>query len=182
MSSATDMAAYLKTMIARGAGPEGAHPRRLHRGGDDHPRLPLDIATFRRGLGGEAGAAPNAWMGTAANKGGDTVNFHTFLRWLPELRLGVFMSFNTSSPVELRLIGLRALGLMVTAKTGRRPPAPPRAADGAGIDADAVARGRTLRLRHRRRPRRAVRRRVAVDQRIAGPGAASFRMLTRANG
>ena len=68
-------------------------------------------------------------MGKAIYWNGEGVNFHTFLRWLPELGVGVFVSVNTSSPVALRdQIGVRALGLMVTAKTGRRAPAPPRAA------------------------------------------------------
>ena len=61
-------------------------------------RLPLDIATFRQGLGWDVGDAPNAWMGTDVDKGGDTANFHTFLRWLPDLGLGVYVSVNTTSP------------------------------------------------------------------------------------
>jgi len=129
VSSATDMAAYLKTMIARGAGPGGRilADSIVQEMITPQTRLPLDIVPFQQGLGWYIGDAPNAWMGTAAYWNGDAVNFHTFLRWLPELGLGVFVSVNTTSPVPLRgHIGVRALGLMVTAKTGRTAPALPR--------------------------------------------------------
>jgi CubicO group peptidase (beta-lactamase class C family) len=131
VASATDMAAYLKTMIARGAGPGGRilADSSVQEMITPQTRLPLDIAPFRAGLGWNVGDAPNAWMGTAIYWNGDTANFHTFLRWLPESGLGVFVSVNTTSPVSLRdQIGVRALGLMVTAKTGRSAPAAPRAA------------------------------------------------------
>jgi CubicO group peptidase (beta-lactamase class C family) len=131
LSSATDMAAYLKTMIARGAAPGGRilADSSVQEMITPQTRLPLDIATFRQGLGWDVGDAPNAWMGIDADKAGDTANFHTFLRWLPDLGLGVFVSVNTSSPAPLPYAtGIRALGLMVTAKTGRTAPVPPRAA------------------------------------------------------
>lgn len=132
VSSATDMAAYLKTMIAGGAAPSGH--RILARSTvqemiTPQTRLPLDVTSFRAGLGWFVGDTGNRWMGSADYWNGDTANIHTFLRWLPKLGLGVFVSVNTSSPAPVRdSIGLRALGLMVTAKTGRRPPSPPRAA------------------------------------------------------
>jgi len=128
VSSATDMAAYLKTMIARGAAPGGRilAASTVQEMITPQTRLPLDIVPFRAGLGWYVGDARTAWMGPAAYWNGDAVNFHTFLRWLPELGLGVFVSVNTTSPVLLRdQIGVRAMGLMVTAKTGRTAPAPP---------------------------------------------------------
>ena len=78
--------------------------------------------------------------GTDVDKGGDTANFHTFLRWLPDLGLGVYVSVNTTSPVPLPYtIGLRALGLMVTAKTGRMAPVAARAAPVVRVSAGRCA-------------------------------------------
>jgi CubicO group peptidase (beta-lactamase class C family) len=131
VSSATDMAAYLKTMIARGAGPGGRilADSTVQEMITPQTRLPLDIVPFRAGLGWNVGDAPNAWMGKAAYWDGDTANFHTFVRWLPDAGLGVFVGVNTTSAVNLRdQVGLRALSLMVTAKTGRTAPSPPRPA------------------------------------------------------
>jgi CubicO group peptidase (beta-lactamase class C family) len=131
VSSATDMAAYLKTMIARGAAPGGRilSASTVQEMITPQTDLPLDIAPFRQGLGWWVGDEPNAWMGKAIYWNGDTVNFHTFMRWLPALGLGVYVSVNTTSPVSLRdQVGLQALGLMVTAKTGRTAPAPPHPA------------------------------------------------------
>jgi hypothetical protein len=121
------MAAYLKTLLAGGAGIVSDATLREMEQPQTH--LPIDVAPFRAGLGWYVGDAPNAWMTRALYWDGDTPNYHTFLRWLPDLGLGVFVSVNTASPVDVRgEVGLRALGLMVTAKTGRTPPAPPRPA------------------------------------------------------
>jgi CubicO group peptidase (beta-lactamase class C family) len=126
LSSATDMAAYLKAIIARGAAPGGRilDASTVHEMLTPQTRLPLDIVPYRMGLGWFVGDATNAWMGTAAYWDGDTANVHTFFRWLPKLGVGVFVSVNTTSATSPSVIGLRALGLMVTAKTGRRAPAP----------------------------------------------------------
>jgi CubicO group peptidase (beta-lactamase class C family) len=143
VSNATDMAAYLKTMIARGAAPHGRIllASTVHEMITPQTDLPLDIAPFRAGLGWYVGDQPNAWMGKAIYWNGDTVNFHTFMRWLPALGLGVFVSVNTTSPVSLRdQIGLQALGLMVTAKTGRTAPAPPRPAPVVRVPAGTLRR------------------------------------------
>jgi CubicO group peptidase (beta-lactamase class C family) len=143
VSSARDIAAYLKTMIARGA----AHGGRILGASTvremitPQTDLALDIAPFRAGLGWYVGDAPSAWMGRAAYWNGDTVNFHTFMRWLPRLGLGVFVSVNTNSSTPLRdQIGLRALGLMVTAKTGRTAPSPPRPAPVVRVSARTLRR------------------------------------------
>jgi CubicO group peptidase (beta-lactamase class C family) len=132
VSSATDMAAYLKTMIAGGVAPTGRRilaKSTLQEMITPQTRLPLDITSFRAGLGWWVGDTGNEWMGPAVYWNGDTANIHTFLRWLPKLGLGVFVSVNTSSPAPVRdSIGLRALGLMVTATSGRKPPSPPRPA------------------------------------------------------
>ena len=126
MSSATDMAAYLKTLIARGATPTGERilqPSTVAQMLTPQTDLPLDIVNTRQGLGWYLGDDTNAWMGDAASWNGDTINYHTFLRWLPELKLGVFVSVNTVGPAPIRdAVGVRALGLMVTAKTGRTAP------------------------------------------------------------
>jgi CubicO group peptidase (beta-lactamase class C family) len=131
VSSAVDTAAYLKALIAGGAGPGGQilAGSTLQEMLTPQTRLPVDVVPFRMGLGWYVGDAPNAWMGRAAYWNGDTPSYHTFLRWLPDLGLGVFVSVNTTSPVAVRdLGGMRALELMVTAKTGRTPPPAPRPA------------------------------------------------------
>jgi CubicO group peptidase (beta-lactamase class C family) len=129
VSSAAEMASYLKTMIAGGTAPGGSQvisPATLREMTTPQTDLPLDITSFRAGLGWFVGDAGNAWMGRANYWDGDSANFHTFMRWLPEEHLGVFVTVNTSPLVDAReLIGLRALALMVTAKTGREPPRPP---------------------------------------------------------
>ena len=79
---------------------------------------------------------------------------------------------------------VRALGLMVTAKTGRRAPAVPRAAPVVRVsDADAATCGRTLGIRHRRRrPRRRSGGALRWTPAVQTPGAASVTMLPRADG
>jgi len=188
VSSATDMAAYLKAIIARGAAPGGRilADSTVQEMITPQTRLPLDIAPFRAGLGWFVGDAPNAWMGTAAYWGGDTVSFHTFLRWLPKLGVGVFVSVNTLSTADVRdQIGLRALGLMVTAKTGRRAPSPQRPAPVVRVSA------RTLRRaagRYASGPGiglvivRATGRGLRVTLTSQPPGVASLTMLPHADG
>jgi Beta-lactamase len=144
VSSANDMAAYLKTLIAGGVAPSGRRmlaESTLQQMVTPQTRLPPDITYFRAGLGWWVGDTGNKWMGPAVYWPGDTANFHTFFRWLPKLRLGVFVSVNTSGPVPVRdQIGLRALGLMVTAKTGRRAPTPPRPAPVVKVSANTLRR------------------------------------------
>ena len=160
VSTATDMAAYLKTIIARGAAPGGRilTDSTVKEMITPQTRAPLDIAPFRQGLGWWVGDAPNAWMGKAAYWNGDAANFHTFLRWLPELGLGVFLSVNTTTPVSVRgQLGVRALGLMVTAKTGRTAPSPPRPSRVVRVSARTLRRAAGSRHRAGRsggRPRR----------------------------
>ena len=132
VSSSDEMAEYLKTLIAGGVAPGGDRildESTLRQMTTPQTHLPLDITSFRAGLGWWIGDSGNKWMGRAIYWNGDTANFHTFFRWLPELGLGVYVSVNTSSPVQVQEeVGLRALGLMVTAKSGRTAPAPPRPA------------------------------------------------------
>ena len=132
VTTAPEMAAYLKTLIAGGATPSGN--RILSRSAlremtTPQTDLPLDITSFKAGLGWTIGDTGNKWMGHAIWWNGATANFHTFFRWLPRLGLGAFVSVNTTSAVQVsEEVGLRALGLMVTAKTGRSAPAPSRPA------------------------------------------------------
>jgi CubicO group peptidase (beta-lactamase class C family) len=132
VSSATDMAAYLKTLLAGGVAPGGERilsRSTLRQMTTPQTHLPLDITSFKAGLGWWVGDSGNKWMGPADYWNGDTANFHTFFRWLPKLGLGAFVSVNTSAASSVRdEVGLRALGLMVTAKTGRTAPKPPRPA------------------------------------------------------
>jgi CubicO group peptidase (beta-lactamase class C family) len=128
VSSGAEMASYLKTMIAGGVAPGGDRvlsESTLKEMITPQTDLPLDISSFRPGLGWFIGDRGNSWMGQAIYWDGDSANFHTFMRWLPRLGIGVFVSVNTSPTVDVReLIGLRAIGLMVTAKTGRTAPKP----------------------------------------------------------
>ncbi len=130
VSSATDMAAYVKTLIAGGVAPTGHRilaQRTLQDMITPQTRLPLDLTSFRVGLGWCVGDTGNLWMGPAVYWNGGTATFHTFFRWLPKLGVGVFVSANTPTTASDD-IGLRALGLMVTANTGRTAPKPPRPA------------------------------------------------------
>jgi len=187
VSSATDMAAYLKTMIAGGAAPGGRilAASTVQEMITPQTDLPLDIAPFRAGLGWFVGDEPNAWMGKAIYWNGDTANFHTFMRWLPALGLGVYVSVNTSSPVSLRdQVGLQALGLMVTAKTGRTAPPPPSPAPVVRVPAGTLRRaaglyattGSGLDIVT------ATRRGLRVTVTPAPPGITSLTVLPRADG
>jgi hypothetical protein len=128
VSSAHDMSGYLKTMIAGGAGRNGrildaASVRRMI---TPQTSLPLDIATFRMGLGWWVGDSTISWMGDVIHHAGHTISNDTEVMWLPRSKLGVFVSVNTHSPVDVEhQVAVLALGLMVTAKTGRRAPAEP---------------------------------------------------------
>jgi len=130
VSSATDMASYLKTMIARGAGPHGRILRAATVGEMITPQtdLPLDIAPFRMGLGWWVGDSALSWMGTVIHHAGHTLANHSEMMWLPGSQLGVFVSVNTTSSVDVEhQVAALALGLIATAKTGRTPPPPPAA-------------------------------------------------------
>jgi CubicO group peptidase (beta-lactamase class C family) len=144
VSSANDMAAYLKTLIAGGVAPSG---RRVLAQSTwqqmitPQARLPLDITSFQAGLGWWVGEAGNKWMGPAVHWNGSTVNFHTFFRWLPKLGLGAFVSVNTVGTTDVRDdVGVRALGLMVTAKTGRTAPKPAKPAAVVHVSAGTLQR------------------------------------------
>jgi CubicO group peptidase (beta-lactamase class C family) len=127
VSSAMEMAAYLKTLIADGVAPADRRilaRRTLQDMLTPQTRLPLDVTSFRVGLGWTLGDTGNSWMGPAVHWNGGTATFHTFFRWLPKLGVGVFVSVNTPTTASDD-IGLQALGLMVTATTGRTAPKPP---------------------------------------------------------
>ena len=66
-------------------------------------------------------------MGTVIHHAGHTLTNHSEMMWLRRTKVGVFVSVNTQSPVDVEhQAAVRALGLMVTAKTGRAEPAPPK--------------------------------------------------------
>jgi CubicO group peptidase (beta-lactamase class C family) len=128
VSSARDMSAYLKTMIAGGAvqGRRVLGAPTLRQMITPQTDLPLDIAPFRMGLGWWVGDSANSWMGTVIHHAGHTVSNDTEVMWLPRSKLGVFVSVNTHSPVAVEHeVAVLALGLMVTDKTGRRAPSAP---------------------------------------------------------
>ena len=127
VSSATDMAAYLKTMIGGGAAPGGRILRAstLRQMITPQTNSPLDVAPFRMGLGWWVGDSALSWMGTVIHHAGHTLANDSDVLWLPRSKLGVFVSVNTHSPVDVEhQAAVLALGSMVTAKTGRAAPAP----------------------------------------------------------
>jgi hypothetical protein len=64
--------------------------------------------------------------GNVIHHAGHTLSNDTEVMWLPGSKLGVFVSVNTHSPVDVEhQVAVMALGLMVTAKTGRRATAQP---------------------------------------------------------
>jgi CubicO group peptidase (beta-lactamase class C family) len=144
VSSAGEMASYLKTMIADGVAPGGERilgASTLQEMTTPQTHLPLDITNFKAGLGWWIGDSGNKWMGPAVYWNGDTANFHTFFRWLPKLGVGAFVSVNTSTVLQVQEeVGLRALGLMVTAKTGRTAPTPPTPAAVTKVSTQALRR------------------------------------------
>jgi CubicO group peptidase (beta-lactamase class C family) len=144
VSSANEMASYLKTMIAGGVAPSGERilgASTLREMTTPQTNLPLDITNFKAGLGWWIGDSGNKWMGPAVYWNGDTANFHTFFRWLPKLGVGAFVSVNTSTAVQVHEeVGLRALGLIVTAKTGRTAPTPPTPAPVTKVSTQALRR------------------------------------------
>jgi CubicO group peptidase (beta-lactamase class C family) len=186
ISSATDMAAYLKVLVAGGAAPGGRllEASSINEMITPQTDAPLDIMPWRPGLGWWVNDTSNAWMGKSAYWGGDSLFHHTFLRWLPELGVGVFVTVNTTTAQSVRDdVGLRALGLIVTAKTGRTSPAPPR------IQPVVRASARKLRRAAGRYASTAGLDLVEVSGRALRwtpgsqtPGAASARMLPRADG
>jgi CubicO group peptidase (beta-lactamase class C family) len=188
VSSATDMAAYLKTLIAGGLAPSGRRvlaQSTLQQMITPQTRLPLDITYFRAGLGWWVGDTGNKWMGPAISWNGDTANFHTFFRWLPKLGLGAFVSVNTSGAVPVSdQIGLRALGLMVTATTGRRASTPPRPAPVVKVSANTLRRatGRYASTSPGLYTITATGRGLLVSPTPRPPGVTSVTMLPRANG
>jgi CubicO group peptidase (beta-lactamase class C family) len=186
VSSATDMANYLKTMIAGGAAPGGRILRAstVRQMITPQTNLPLDIAPFRMGLGWWVGESALSWMGTVIHHAGHTLANHTDVLWLPGSKLGVFVSVNTQSPVNVEhQVAALALGLMVTAKTGRIAPAPPkpspqihvstavlrraagRYADAAGLELVKAGRGV-----------------LVLTSAAQGPNARSFTLTPRADG
>ena len=85
VSSASDMAGYLKAMIAGGAVPGGRILRASTVREMITPQtdLPLDIAPFRMGLGWWVGESALSWMGTVIHHAGHTLANHSEMMWLP---------------------------------------------------------------------------------------------------
>jgi CubicO group peptidase (beta-lactamase class C family) len=128
LSSASDMTGYLKAMIGDGAVPGGRilHAATVKEMITPQTDLPLDIAPFRMGLGWWVGESALSWMGTVIHHAGHTLANHSEMMWIPGSNVGVFVSVNTDSPVNVEnQVASLALGLMVTAKTGRTPPPAP---------------------------------------------------------
>jgi hypothetical protein len=124
-------------------GPPSTGQRRDRRLSTSQTNLPLDVAPFRQGLGWWVGDSALAWMGTVIHHAGHTLINHTEVMWLPGSKLGVFVSANTTSPVDVEhQVAVLALGLMVTAKTGRTAPPPKRSAQIHGRVGRVVSRRR----------------------------------------
>lgn len=125
-SNGDDMARYLKAMVAFGRAPTG---ERLLRSGTvqqmitPQPKSPWDKKFWEQGLVWWIGYG-TGWP-DAVNHGGDTYYHHSMAAWLPDDRLGVFVSVNTATSNGVTgLVWQRALGLMREAKTGVEPPQP----------------------------------------------------------
>lgn len=128
VSSAHDMARYLKALLTDGQGHHGRilRPGTLQAMWEVQASPPLDLGFFDYGLGFIVDDLSMAWAGTAIGHDGATVWNHSMLQLLPQSELGVFVSVNTAtgaSPADD--VAVRALSLAFTAKTGVGPPQPP---------------------------------------------------------
>jgi len=128
VSNAKDMAKYLKTMIALGATPNGSRILRaktVRQMITVQKASPWDLSFFKQALVWWRGYTQPS-MGAVVNHGGDTYMHHTMTAWIPGLKLGVFVSVNTASLTSVtNPVWIRAMDLMIQAKTGTLPgPAP----------------------------------------------------------
>lgn len=141
-SNARDMARYLKAMIGFGKAPDGARVLQsdtVRQMITPQPTSPWDRMFFTQGLVWWIGYGAT-WLRQVVNHGGDTYLHHSMAAWSPSNRVGVFVSINTgtdAAPV-LKEVWQRALGLLITAKTGLvpaapKPPAPVAAPDPAEL-------------------------------------------------
>lgn len=139
VSSATEMARYLKTMIARGTAPGGKQILRrktVRKMITKQPSSPWDVTYFRMGLVWWLIDSPDG-IGKRVEHGGDTQLHHTALAWLPGTDLGVFVSVNTAGTADVRgPVSDLALHLMHAAKTGQ-PATPASAPAGPGTASQA---------------------------------------------
>lgn len=122
VSNARDMAKYLKTMIAMGTAPTGERVLKEHTVRQmisPQPASPWDQTFFRMGLVWWVGYT-EPWTEQVVNHGGDTTFNHSMVAWLPQDRLGVYVTVNTAATGSPRdQVWKRALSLMLEAKTGR---------------------------------------------------------------
>lgn len=126
LSSADDMANYLRMLNARGAGLYGQviQASTLERMLTQQTHLPLDILYVKLGLAWIL--YPNNWSGFMYGHDGGTVYNFTKLYVLPGTGLAAFASANTNTPgIVVGKVAQRALDLAYTAKTGIEPPLTP---------------------------------------------------------
>ena len=142
VSSATDMAQYLRTLLSSGSGPNGRvlAARTLQEMWTVQASPPGDVSPTHFGLGFAIGDARMDWAGRVVWHDGGTVYNFTMLRMLPGSSLGAFVSVNTATAsVPSAEVADRALSLMVTAKTGLPQPGPEALPGGDAIDVDPQA-------------------------------------------
>lgn len=128
VSNASDMANYLKTVIAMGKAPTGARilpSQTMSQMITDQKASPWDVSFFKQALVWWRGYTQLS-LGTVVNHGGDTLMHHSMTAWNPSNRLGVFVSVNTTTSTSVTSpVWQRAMSLMTQAKTGHLPgPAP----------------------------------------------------------
>jgi CubicO group peptidase (beta-lactamase class C family) len=125
ISSARDMASYLKMLVAGGRGTAG----RVLRAGTlramwtPQRTSPLDRWNCCSGLGWTLRNPALNWAGPVRFKGGDILWAHAYVMVLPRSGLGVAVLTNTTTGEVRGPVAFEALGLAYTAKTGR-PQAP----------------------------------------------------------
>ncbi len=128
VSNASDMANYLKTVIAMGKAPTGSRilpSQTMSQMITDQKASPWDVSFFKQALVWWRGYTQLS-LGTVVNHGGDTLMHHSMTAWNPSNRLGVFVSVNTTTSTSVTSpVWQRAMSLMTQAKTGHLPgPAP----------------------------------------------------------
>ncbi|MBV8733729.1 MAG: beta-lactamase family protein [Solirubrobacterales bacterium] len=128
ISSARDMAGYLKMLVAGGRATGG---RVLKSGAlramwTAQRTSPLDRWNCCSGLGWSLSNPALNWAGPVRFKGGDTLWAHAYVMVLPRSGLGVAVLTNTTTGEVRGPVAFEALRLAYTAKVGRpQPPTTP---------------------------------------------------------
>ncbi len=123
LSSANDMANYLRMLNASGTGVAGQviKPETLAQMLTPQTDVALDITPARFGLSWFV--APRRWTGFTYMHDGATAYNYSQLMMLRDSKLGVFVSANTANEMQVQAqVAVRALGLLFTAKTGISEP------------------------------------------------------------